>query len=130
VWEGVLTMPVFGSIDARRAEQMMDILLRAIVRVRCRYVIIDLTGVDTVDTSTADHIIKLIHSVQLVGSKGIVVGIRPEVARTVVSIGVDLSSFITLANLREGLLFCMRDRELAPGFAKDAPSAGQRWNRR
>lgn len=129
VWEGVLTMPVFGSIDTRRAEQMMDILLQAIIRTRCRYVIIDLTGVDTVDTSTADHIIKLIHAVQLVGSKGIVVGIRPEVARIVVSIGVDLSSFITLGNLREGLLFCMRDRELALGRAPSASSAGQRSNR-
>jgi anti-anti-sigma factor len=129
VWEGVLTMPVFGSIDTLRAEQMMDILLQAIVRTRCRYVIIDLTGVDTVDASTADHIIKLIRSVQLVGSRGIVVGIRPEVARIVVSIGVDLSSFITLGNLREGLLFCMRDRELALGQAPSASSAGQRSNR-
>lgn len=129
VWEGVLTMPVFGSIDTRRAEQMMDILLQAIVRTRCRYVIIDLTGVDKVDTSTADHIIKIIRSVQLVGSKGIVVGIRPEVARIVVSIGVDLSSFTTLGNLREGLLFCMRDRELAPGWAQPASSAGKRSNR-
>ena len=111
VWEGVLTMPMFGSIDARRAAQMMEVLLHAVVDTRCRYVIIDLTGVNTVDTHTANHIIKLIHAVQLVGSKGIVVGIRPEVALTVVSIGVDLTSFITLANLREGLLFCMRDLE-------------------
>lgn len=109
VWEGVLTMPVFGSIDARRAQQMMEVLLGTIVASRCRYVIIDLTGVDMIDTSTADHIVKLIRSVQLLGSKGMVVGIRPEVARIVVSIGLDLSSFITLANLREALLFCMRD---------------------
>ncbi|WP_437870342.1 AAA family ATPase [Sorangium sp. So ce363] len=129
VWEGVLTVPVFGSIDTRRAEQMMDILLNAVVRTSCRSVIIDLTGVDKVDASTADHLIKLIRSVQLVGSKGILVGIRPEVARTVVSIGVDLSSFITLGNLREGLLFCMRDHGLAVGWTPSASSAGQRSNR-
>ena len=108
VWEGVLTMPVFGSIDEHRATQMMDVLLSAVVRTRCRYIIVDVTGVDRVDMSTANHIIRLVQAVKLLGSQGIVVGIRPEVAQTIVSLGVDLSSVVTLANLREALVLCMR----------------------
>lgn len=108
VWEGTLTMPVFGTIDAARAEQMMIVLLDAIVRTRCRHAIIDLTGVDAVDEQVADHIIKLIRAVQLIGAQGIVVGINPEVARAMVAIGVNLSHVPTLANLREALVVCMR----------------------
>lgn len=108
VWEGVLTMPVLGAIDNDRAQQMMDVILDAVSRKGCRATIIDLTGVDTVDTGTANHIIRIVRAVQLLGSRGIVVGIRPEVAQTMVSIGVELSAIVTLANLREALLLCMR----------------------
>jgi PAS domain S-box-containing protein len=108
VWEGTLTMPVFGTIDAVRAEQMMTVLLSAIVRTRCRFAILDMTGVQTVDARTADHVVRLIRAVQLIGSQGIVVGIRPEVAQTMASIGVDLSHIRTLANLRQALVMCMR----------------------
>ncbi|AUX48820.1 uncharacterized protein SOCE26_103610 [Sorangium cellulosum] len=108
VWDGVITMPVFGSVDEHRAEQMMDVLLQAIARTRCRSAIIDLTGADVIDHRTGDHILKLVRAVELVGVRGIVVGIRPEVARTIVSLGVDLSRIITLANLRDALVRCMR----------------------
>ncbi|WP_437972106.1 PAS domain-containing protein [Sorangium sp. So ce260] len=108
VWDGVITMPVFGAVDERRAEQMMDVLLQAIVRTGCRSAIIDLTGADGIDHRTGDHIMRLVHAVELVGVRGIVVGIRPEVAQTIVSIGVDLSRIITLANLRDALVHCMK----------------------
>lgn len=107
VWDGVITMPVFGSVDERRAEQMMDVLLQAIVRTGCRSAIIDLTGADGIDHRTGDHIMRLVRAVELVGVRGIVVGIRPEVAQTIVSLGVDLSRIITLANLRDALVHCM-----------------------
>jgi PAS domain S-box-containing protein len=110
VWEGVLTMPVLGVVNEQRAEQMMSVLLEAVTRTRARHAIIDLTGADAVDSSTADHIMKIVRAVQLLGAQSIVVGIRPEVAQTIVAIGVDLSSIITLANLREALLLCMRDQ--------------------
>jgi anti-anti-sigma regulatory factor len=91
----------------------MDVILDAVSRKGCRATIIDLTGVDTVDTGTANHIIRIVRAVQLLGSRGIVVGIRPEVAQTMVSIGVELSAIVTLANLREALLLCMRlDRSM------------------
>lgn len=109
VWDGVITMPVFGSVDERRAEQMMEVLLQAIVRTRCRSAIIDLTGADGIDHRTGDHIMRLVGAIELVGARGIVVGIRPEVAQTIVSLGVDLSRIITLANLRDALVHCMKD---------------------
>ncbi|WP_437512562.1 PAS domain-containing protein [Sorangium sp. So ce1099] len=121
VWEGVLTMPVFGALDGPRSQQMMEVLLEEVVRTGCRHTIIDLTGVSTLDNTTAEHIIKLISAVKLLGSQGIVVGIRPDVAQTVVSLGVELSQIRTLSNLREALLFCMQASNTLP-FQKSLPA--------
>jgi anti-anti-sigma factor len=110
VWDGVLMMPLLGAVDGERAAHIMEVLLSAVVRARCRYVIIDLTGVNTIDAVSCDHIVKLVEAVQLLGSRGIVVGIRPEVAQTMVSLGLDLSRIVTLTNLREALVLCMKGR--------------------
>jgi anti-anti-sigma regulatory factor len=110
VWEGVLTMPVLGVVDEQRAEQMMSVVLERVSQSGCEYTIIDLTGADSVDTRTADHLMKIVQAVQLLGAKSIVVGIRSDVAQTLVAMGVDLSSITTLRNLREALLFCMSDQ--------------------
>jgi anti-anti-sigma regulatory factor len=72
-------------------------------------VIVDLTGVDVVDTHTADHVVRMIAALRLLGAQGIVVGIQPDVARTIVSMGVSLSDVVTLASVREALVFCLRD---------------------
>ena len=108
VWEGVLTMPIFGEVSDARAQRMTEALLDAVARTRSRHAILDLTGAEGLTTQTADHIIKMVRALQLLGARGIVVGIRPEVAQTMVAIGVDLSGIITLSNLREALLFCMK----------------------
>lgn len=110
VSRGVLTMPVFGTIDEHRAERMIDVLLKAIVSTGCRYAIIDVTAVGTIDSHTGAHIVKLIRAVELLGARGLVVGIRPEVAQTMVSLGLDLSSIMTLKNLRDALRYCLRDQ--------------------
>ncbi|WP_437965861.1 PAS domain-containing protein [Sorangium sp. So ce260] len=131
VWKGVLTMPVLGVLDEQRSQQMMEVLLDAVARTRCRHAIIDLTGVSALDAGTADHVLRLIDAVALLGAQGIVVGIRPEVAQTVVSLGLDLSNIKTLSNLREALLFAMqssgvsvrRRRRAAREDADEAPSA-------
>jgi PAS domain S-box-containing protein len=107
VWDSVLMMPLFGSIDVERAARMKEALMTAVVRTRSRYAIVDLTGVGVIDAPTADHIVKLVRGVQLLGAQGIVVGIQPGVAQTVVSIGVDLSEIVTLSNLREALQACV-----------------------
>jgi len=109
VWEGVLTVPILGVVDEQRAEQLMYTLLESVSRTACNYTIIDLTGVDAVDTRTASHLMKIVRAVQLLGAQSIVVGIRPEVAQTIVALGADLSSIVTLATLRQALLMCMND---------------------
>jgi rsbT co-antagonist protein RsbR len=108
VWEGVLALPMIGVIDSQRASEMMDRLLGDVVRTGCRFAILDLTGVEVLDTSTADHVIKLVRAVELLGARAIITGIRPAVAQTMILLGVDLSSMTTLANLREGLRYAMR----------------------
>jgi len=108
IWDGVLTLPVVGSLDSGRASSMMEQLLAEIVRSRSRFAILDLTGVDMVDTATADHLLKIMRAVELLGARCVVTGIRPGVAQTMVSLGVDLASISTLRNLQEGLKACMR----------------------
>lgn len=110
VWDGVLTVPVLGVLDRERAEGMMESLLAAAARTRSRHVIIDVTAVASMDATTAEHLIRIIRAVELLGSRGIVVGIQPSVATAIVSLGVDLSAITTLSNLREALVLCMRQK--------------------
>ncbi|MDI1482274.1 STAS domain-containing protein [Polyangium sp. y55x31] len=108
VWEKVLTLPMMGVVDSRRVARVMDDLLSAVVRTSARFAILDLTGVDMVDTMTASHLFSLLRAIRLLGAEGIVTGIRPTVAQTMVTLGLDLSSLTTCANLREGLRLCIR----------------------
>ncbi len=108
VWEGVLTLPLFGVLDSQRAAETMQRLLHAVTEKSATHAIIDLTGVEVVDTSTADHIGKLAKAAALIGAQCIITGIRPAVAQTMVNIGIDLSSIITLSTLRDALRHCMR----------------------
>ena len=114
VWEGVLTLPLFGVMDSHRAAETMERLLDAVTKKGATHAIIDLTGVEIVDTSTADHIGKLAKAAALIGAQCIITGIRPAVAQTMVNIGIDLSSIVTLSTLREALRYCMRPSNTAP----------------
>lgn len=111
VWDGILTLPLFGTVDSRRAGEMMERLLATIVQKSATYAIIDLTGVEVVDTSTADHIGKLVNAVELLGGRCIITGIRPAVAQTMVQIGIDLTRIVTLSTMREALRRCMREQD-------------------
>jgi rsbT co-antagonist protein RsbR len=119
VWDGVLTVPVMGGLDSQRASALMERLLGAIVDSQTRHVILDLTAVDAVDTGTADHLIRIVRAVELLGARVVVTGIRPAVAQTVVSLGMDLERIVTLRNLQEGLKACMT----AGNGAAPGPSA-------
>ncbi|WP_437578741.1 PAS domain S-box protein [Sorangium sp. So ce887] len=115
VWDGVLALPMIGVVDSARTAEVMDSLLEAVVRTQARCTILDLTGVETVDTQTANYIIKLIRALQLLGAEGIITGIRPTVAQTVVSLGLDLQNLITLSNLQAGLKHSiLRQQRSAP----------------
>jgi len=110
VGEDVIALPVLGVVDSARAADLMDRLLHAVVSRRARYAILDLTGVELVDTATADHLLQVARAVTLLGARAILSGIRPEVASVIVTLGVDLSAVQTVRNLREGIRLCMRDR--------------------
>ncbi|MDI1435853.1 STAS domain-containing protein [Polyangium sorediatum] len=111
VWENVLTLPMIGVVDSRRAARVMDDLLGAVSRASARFAILDLTGVEVVDTATAYHLVQMVHAIRLLGAEGILTGIRPTVAQTLISLGVDLSGIPTHGTLRHGLAFCIRRLE-------------------
>ncbi|EYF07474.1 AAA family ATPase [Chondromyces apiculatus] len=118
VWDGVLTMPVLGAVDSRTAAHMMQVMLDAVVRQQARHVIVDLTAVHSLDSHMADHLIRMVRAVHLLGSEGIIVGLRPEVAQTMVLMGIDLASMTTLANLRQALVRCMNRSDKNPPPAR------------
>jgi len=103
VWDDVLAMPLVGVVDSRRTADMAQRLLAEVSRTQAQWVIIDLTGVEVVDTKTADNLIKLVRKVELIGARCLLTGIRPSVAETVVEIGVDFAGLVTLRNLKHGL---------------------------
>jgi rsbT co-antagonist protein RsbR len=103
VFEGITVMPLVGTIDTERAKQIMENLLTGVVKHRSEVVLIDITGVPVVDTMVAHHIIQAADAVRLVGAKCMLVGIRPEIAQTIVNLGIDLNQFTTKNTLKKGI---------------------------
>lgn len=123
VWDDIITLPLVGAIDSARAAEMTEKLLHRISDRGADYVLIDLTGVDIVDTMTAAHLVRLTHAAKLLGARCVLTGVRPEVARTLVEIGVHLGGLMTLRTLRDGLRACLAlrqsDRRAARTFKKN-----------
>ncbi|MBE3571314.1 MAG: STAS domain-containing protein [Bacillales bacterium] len=103
VFEGITIMPLIGTIDTERAKQIMENLLSGVVKHRSEVVLIDITGVPVVDTMVAHHIIQAADAVRLLGAKCMIVGIRPEIAQTIVNLGIDLNQITTKNTLRKGM---------------------------
>lgn len=103
IFENITIMPLVGTIDTERAKQIMENLLTGVVKHRAQVVLIDITGVPVVDTMVAHHIIQASEAVRLVGAKCLIVGIRPEIAQTIVNLGIDLSQVITKNSLQKGM---------------------------
>jgi len=103
VFEKISIMPLVGTIDTERARLIMENLLNGVVNHRADVVLIDITGVPVVDTMVAHHIIQAADAVRLVGAKCMIVGIRPEIAQTIVNLGIDLDQIITTSTLRKGI---------------------------
>lgn len=112
VWDDIVTMPVVGLVDSARAADMKSSLLETVARTGAKFAIVDLTGVDVLDTATADHLLKVMRAVGLLGARCILTGIQPSVAQIVVSLGVDMEGVVTRRSLREGLKYCMRSMGL------------------
>ena len=103
LWDDVLALPVVGIVDTQRSVQMAERLLKEVMERRAKYVIIDLTGVDIVDTSTADRLFKLSRAVSLLGSECVMTGIKPNVAQTLIDLGVEFGNMKTQRNLKRAL---------------------------
>ena len=103
VWDDVLALPVIGLLDSRRAAQIMERLLDAIVHKQSSYVIIDVTGVEVIDSKTAEYFTKLVRAVELLGARCVLTGIRPAVGQTLLGLGLELGTVRTLRNLKHAL---------------------------
>jgi rsbT co-antagonist protein RsbR len=110
---GVLVLPLVGTIDARRATQILEATLDQIVVAQAEILILDITGVPFIDTGVANHILQMARAVTLLGAKCVLVGIGAEIAQTLVQLGVDLSSIATKANLQEGIVYALDQLGLA-----------------
>ncbi len=103
IWDGVLTLPIIGTLDSTRTMMVMENLLSRIEAERARVVVIDVTGVMAIDSQVSHHLIQMIRSVGLMGADAVLTGIRPEIARSLTSLNIDLGQVTTRATLSEGL---------------------------
>ena len=107
VWDRILCLPIIGMLDQARISEMTETMLHAIISERARFAIIDLTGVEVVDTATAQHLMQLFRSARLVGAEGLLCGLRPAVAQTLVALGGDMGSVRTKRTLEQALQHCL-----------------------
>jgi rsbT co-antagonist protein RsbR len=103
VWDGILALPIIGTLDSARTQVVMENLLQEIVETGSTIAILDISGVPAVDSLVAQHLIKTVAATRLMGAECIISGIRPEIAQTVVHLGIDLSNIITKATLSSAL---------------------------
>lgn len=103
VWTGILALPIIGTLDSSRTQVVMESLLQEVVESGSSIAILDISGVPTVDSLVAQHLIKTVSATRLMGAECIISGIRPEIAQTVVHLGIDLSTVITKASLASAL---------------------------
>jgi rsbT co-antagonist protein RsbR len=121
LWEGVLALPLIGTLDSARTQVVMESLLQRIVDSGASIAIIDITGVPTVDTLTAQHLLKTVAAARLMGADAIISGIRPQIAQTIVHLGVELGTVITKATLADAFSVALKRLGLAVQKAGPAP---------
>jgi rsbT co-antagonist protein RsbR len=107
LWDGILALPIIGTLDSARTQVVMETLLEAIVNTNSRVAIIDITGVPTVDTVVAQHLLKTVTAARLMGADCIISGIRPQIAQTIVHLGINLLDITTKATLRDALALAL-----------------------
>jgi rsbT co-antagonist protein RsbR len=108
LWDGILALPLIGTLDSARTQVVMESLLQKIVETESQVAIIDITGVPTVDTLVAQHLLKTVTALRLMGAECIVSGVRPQIAQTIVHLGVDLQGVSTKANLADALALAIK----------------------
>lgn len=128
LWDGILALPIIGTLDSARTQVVMESLLQAVVQTNSRYAIIDITGVPTVDTLVAQHLLKTITAARLMGAECIISGVRPQIAQTIVHLGIDLTQVITKAKLSDAFALVLhksgRTVTRIKGEARNSSGAG------
>jgi len=131
LWEGILALPLIGTLDSARTQVVMESLLQRISETGAPMSIIDITGVPTVDTLVAQHLLKTITAARLMGADCIISGMRPQIAQTIVHLGVELGNVVTKASLADAFGLALRrlgmsiKREVKP-LARDSPAPPER----
>ena len=120
LWDGILGLPLIGTLDSARTQVVMESLLQRIVDTGARIAIIDITGVPTVDTLVAQHLLKTVAAARLMGADCIISGIRPQIAQTVVHLGLDLTTVITKATLADAFALALKRQGLTVAKASAA----------
>ena len=108
LWDGILALPLIGTLDSARTQVVMESLLQKIVETESQVAIIDITGVPTVDTLVAQHLLKTVTALRLMGADCIISGVRPQIAQTIVHLGVDLQGVTTKASLADALALALK----------------------
>ncbi len=121
LWEGILAVPLIGTLDSERTQVVMESLLQRIVDTGASIAIIDITGVPTVDTLVAQHLLKTVGAARLMGAECIISGIRPQIAQTIVHLGVDLGNVATKATLADALILALG--RVGASVTRNAPRA-------
>jgi rsbT co-antagonist protein RsbR len=138
LWEGVLALPMIGTLDSARTQVVMETLLQKIVETGSQVAILDITGVPTVDTLVAQHLLKTVAAARLMGADCIISGIRPQIAQTIVHLGVDLGTVITKATLadafalaltRSGMAVMRKDKAAAQDKRKNGEDTQRKADR-
>ncbi len=111
VWEGVLTVPILGSLDSERASRISEALLTEIVEKRATAAIIDISGISAVDSAVADRLIRTAKAVRLVGAEAILTGVGVEIAQTIADLGIDMENLKTMSTLKDGLKYVISQKK-------------------
>jgi rsbT co-antagonist protein RsbR len=112
LWEGIIAVPLVGTLDSARTQLVMEKLLDTLVATGAAHAVLDITGVPTVDTEVAQHLLKTVNAARLLGAECIVSGIRPQVAQTIVALGIEFGDIVTKANIADALAHALRSSGL------------------
>ncbi|HEY9681454.1 MAG TPA: STAS domain-containing protein [Oculatellaceae cyanobacterium] len=123
IWDGIVAVPLIGTLDSARTQIVMESLLQKIVETSAKVAILDITGVPTVDTQTAQHLIKTVSATRLMGAECIISGIRPQIAQTIVHLGIDIYDVVTRATMADALKEALS--KIGWAIRKDSDDSGR-----
>jgi rsbT co-antagonist protein RsbR len=124
LWDGILALPIIGTLDSARTQVVMEELLQTVVSTNSKFAIIDITGVPTVDTLVAQHLLKTITAARLMGAECIISGVRPQIAQTIVHLGINLEDIITKAKLADAFALALQKSGRAVVRVGASPASG------